>query len=102
MPSNAAFQKARKPTHSSATITTINTQLKAANTARHGGLVINNGAFPVYLKVDGSTAVANEGILLKAGGHYYFSIETGNNTYEAINGIAVGGSSKLLLTEWYA
>ena len=61
-------------------------------------LVINDGAYPCYLKF-GGTAVAHEGILLNAnGGSYAICRAAGNMSQQAVSAIALGGSTTLLVT----
>lgn len=81
------------------TVTTASTQILAAFADRTYGLIVNDGAVDIYIKL-GGTAVAHEGILVKAdGGSYEWGHDFGNGYQGVVNGITASGSAVVLPTE---
>lgn len=76
-------------TNAAATVTSTSAQLKAANTARRYLLIQNNDATGiVYVRLDGGTASATNGIKIPAGGSYEITNYVPNGAITAIGSIA--------------
>ena len=84
-------------TPSNVSVGTSSTAIVAANTARRYLVLVNSGSYPVFLGI-GATAVADKGIYLAPSGGSY-EINEHNLFVKGINGIAVGGSSNVTVTE---
>lgn len=80
----------------SAAITTVTSEVLAANDKRRGAILINDGATKVYLGI-GFAAVAGKGIAIAAGGSY--EINRVNLTLQAVNVITSSGTSTITFQE---
>jgi len=88
-----------KITHSTATVGTGSGEAVPADDYRSYLLLINDSANTIYLKF-AEAAATNEGIRLDAnGGSYEISAPNGNLDTRAINAIATGSSSTLLINK---
>lgn len=88
----STFQK--MATSSAITVGETSTLIQATTTRQYM-VIVNDGAYPVYLNLSADEpAVANSGIRLNASGGSYEIIKGDGNGYNgAIRAIAVGGSS---------
>lgn len=84
-------------TNSAVSVTTSTTAIATSNVGRQYLIIVNDGAYPVYLGL-GASAVASTGIRLNANGGSY-EINQDNLFVGAINGIAVGGTSVVTVFE---
>lgn len=87
-------------THVPIDVATTNTVVLAESSTRTWCLLINDSDTPIYLKMDGTAAVVNEGIRLNAeGGSLEISPETGFHDIRGINAIqGDAGTKRLLVT----
>jgi hypothetical protein len=82
-----------QPAASTSTATAL-----AENHARRSALFVNDSDTVIYLRIDGASAVVNQGIRLNAlGGMWEMSEQLGNLNRGVVNMIAASGSSKVLL-----
>ena len=90
-------------THSTASVTSSTTTVLAANVGRIAALIVNDGTSTVWLRLDGGTAVANEGIPLGANGGSYYMVGIYDNIDAdkgAISGITASATVVVTVTEW--
>jgi hypothetical protein len=84
--------------HAAEAVGTASTDVLAEDAARCYALLINDSDTDIYLKLDGSAAAVNEGIVVKAeGGYYEMSGAFGNLTTAKITAIHGGSGTKRLL-----
>jgi len=85
-------------THAAVEVGTDSTDALAGDAARCYALLINDSDTDIYLKLDGSDAAVNEGVVVKAdGGYYEMSGAFGNLTTAKITAIQGGSGTKRLL-----
>jgi len=88
----------KTPMHAAVAVATDSTDVLAANAGRCYALLINDSDTDIYVKLDGSDAAVNEGIVVKAdGGYYEMSGAFGNLTTAKITAIHGGSGTKRLL-----
>lgn len=79
------------------TVSTTSVNLLIASSGRVYALIVNDGAAPVYLSLDGNAAVAGAGIRLNGDGGSY-EINPLNQDVGIINAITASGSSNVTVT----
>ena len=85
------------PEHTAVNVTTITSEVLAANAGRLYALLVHDSDTDIYIKL-GAAAVAHEGIRLNAGGGWYeMSAMLGNLYVGTINGIHTGSGDKVLM-----
>jgi hypothetical protein len=83
--------------NTNASVLITSTAIVAKNTARLHLVIINDSSNIIYLGI-GTAAVANKGIRLNANGGSY-EMNDQNLDVQAVNGIAVGGTSNVTVLE---
>lgn len=84
-------------THTAVNCAATSTQLVAASSSRRYLLIVNDSDTDIYIKL-GATAVAHEGILLKAEGGAFESSPAYDLLFMgAVNGIHAGSGNKVVL-----
>lgn len=84
-------------TNTAVNVGVTDTSILAANTARKGFVVTNDGTVNVYISL-GATAVAGQGIRLNAGGGA-FQGDINSLWQGSVRGIAVGGTCAVTVCE---
>ena len=86
-------------TNSAVSVLVSSTKIIDVNSKRHGLVLVNDGAYPVYLFFGAGPAVASSGLRLNAAGGS-IQLDSSSLWVGAVYGIAVGGTSVVTVAEF--